>query len=87
MSPEDRPIVVALHGNALKIRNDPRALVRADLGGARLFARFPQDFDLASEALPEKYRQVKVKSTTLKRFVLHLSRVAKAASCQGTSFR
>ena len=42
--PSERPVVVSLHGNAFKVRDNPRAIVTSEYGAARLFAT-PEDFD------------------------------------------
>jgi hypothetical protein len=44
--PDDRPCVVFLHGNSYRQRNNPKGAVTNELSGARLFAKYPDDFEL-----------------------------------------
>jgi len=52
LAPGDRPLIVNLHGNMRKVRNNPRAAVTLEVYGPRLFAAFPGDFDLSEDLRP-----------------------------------
>lgn len=45
-SSNDRPVILCLHGNSLKMRDHPNSMLALDFSGARLFASYPHDFEL-----------------------------------------